>query len=61
MMNALASPAPASSMPAKAPSAIGKVLVYHLNDVVRSRWAIAYTLFFLPVTDALFRFGGGGI
>ena len=49
-----------STTPAKAPSAIGKVLAYQLNDVVRSRWAIVYALFFLIVTDALFRFGGGG-
>jgi Cu-processing system permease protein len=37
-----------------------KVLKYELQDVLRSRWIIAYALFFLVVTDALFRFGGDG-
>ena len=37
-----------------------KVAGYELRDVLRSRWLIGYTLFFVVVTDALFRFGGGG-
>jgi Cu-processing system permease protein len=37
-----------------------KVAGYEMRDVLRSRWLIGYTLFFLLVTDALFRFGGGG-
>ena len=37
-----------------------KVAGYEIRDVLRSRWLIGYTLFFLLVTDALFRFGGGG-
>lgn len=37
-----------------------KVAGYELRDVLRSRWLIGYTLFFLVVTDVLFRFGGGG-
>jgi Cu-processing system permease protein len=37
-----------------------KILKYQLHDALRSRWVIAYTLFFLVVTDALFRFGGTG-
>lgn len=37
-----------------------KILKYELSDVLRSKWALAYALFFLVVTDALFRFGGGG-
>lgn len=37
-----------------------KVARYEIRDVIRSRWLIGYTLFFLLVTDALFRFGGGG-
>jgi Cu-processing system permease protein len=39
--------------------AVGKVLKYELSDVIRSKWVAAYALFFLVVTDALFRFGGG--
>jgi Cu-processing system permease protein len=37
-----------------------KIMKYELRDVGRSRWLIAYTLFFAIVTDALLRFGGGG-
>ena len=37
-----------------------KVAGYEIRDVIRSRWLIGYTLFFLLITDALFRFGGGG-
>ncbi len=40
--------------------ATAKVFKYQLSNVLRSTWAIAYTLFFLVITDALFRFGGGG-
>src|SRR5438270_1218525 len=39
-------------------SAIAKVMKYELSDVIRSRWLIAYTLFFLVVTDGLLRFSG---
>lgn len=39
---------------------IAKVAGYEIRDVIRSRWLIGYTLFFLVITDALFRFGGGG-
>lgn len=39
--------------------AVGKVLKYELSDLVRSKWVVAYAAFFLVVTDALFRFGGG--
>jgi Cu-processing system permease protein len=35
-----------------------RVARYELRDVLRSRWLIAYALFFLFVTDALVRFGG---
>ncbi|HEX6049223.1 MAG TPA: ABC transporter permease subunit [Gemmatimonadaceae bacterium] len=35
-----------------------KVIGYQIRDVVRSRWLIAYALFFLLATDALLRFGG---
>lgn len=35
-----------------------KIVKYQLQDVLRSRWIIFYTLFFLAITDALFRFGG---
>jgi len=37
---------------------IAKVMKYELSDVVRSRWLVAYTLFFLVVTDGLLRFSG---
>jgi Cu-processing system permease protein len=37
-----------------------KVAGYELRDVIRSRWLIGYGLFFLVMTDTLFRFGGGG-
>jgi Cu-processing system permease protein len=37
-----------------------KIAGYQLRDMVRSRWLVAYGLFFLLVTDALFRFGGTG-
>ncbi|MBS1538734.1 MAG: ABC transporter permease subunit [Bacteroidetes bacterium] len=36
---------------------IFKVFQYELRDVVRSKWVILYTLFYLLITDALFRFG----
>jgi Cu-processing system permease protein len=37
-----------------------KILRYQTRDVLRSRWIPGYGLFFLLVTDALFRFGGDG-
>ncbi|MCH8569069.1 MAG: ABC transporter permease [Balneolales bacterium] len=37
-----------------------KLIKYQLRDVMRSRWVIFYLLFFVLVTDALFRFGGTG-
>ncbi|HLT46136.1 MAG TPA: ABC transporter permease subunit [Rubricoccaceae bacterium] len=43
-----------------APSAAVPVLRYALRDAVRGRWAPLYALFFGAVTDALFRFSGGG-
>jgi Cu-processing system permease protein len=39
-------------------SATGKIVKYHLKDVVRSRWLIGYTGFFLLATELLLRFGG---
>ena len=39
---------------------IAKIAGYEIRDVLRSRWLIGYALFFLLITDALFRFGGGG-
>ena len=36
-----------------------KVIKYELSDVLRSTWIIVYAVFFLVVTEALFRFGGG--
>ena len=43
-----------------AASATIRIMNYELRDVARSRWLIAYTVFFAIVTDALLRFGGGG-
>ncbi len=40
-------------------NAVAKVIKYEVSDVIRSRWVVAYTIFFLIVTEALFRFGGG--
>lgn len=40
------------------PAATRKIMAYELRDVVRSRWLIAYALFFGAVTDGLLRFGG---
>ncbi len=40
---------------------IFKILKYQLRDVFRSRWIIAYALFFLLLTDILFRFGSDGL
>jgi Cu-processing system permease protein len=37
-----------------------KIAKYQLQDVLRSRWMLVYGIFFLGVTDALFRFGGSG-
>ena len=44
----------------RVPHATAKLLKYELHDALRSKWAMAYAAFFLVVTDALFRFGGGG-
>lgn len=35
-----------------------KIVKYELSDVVRSRWLLAYALFFGVATDALLRFSG---
>jgi Cu-processing system permease protein len=37
-----------------------KIARYQLQDVLRSRWIVFYGVFFLILTDALFRFGGAG-
>ena len=42
------------------PAATGRIMKYELRDVARSRWLVAYTLFYLVATDALLRFGGAG-
>lgn len=36
-----------------------KIIKYELNDIIRGKWMFFYGLFFLLITDALFRFGGG--
>jgi Cu-processing system permease protein len=35
-----------------------KIIKYELQDVLRGKWVIFYTLLFLGITDVLFRFGG---
>lgn len=35
-----------------------KILKYQILDVLRSKWVIAYTLFFALATEGLLRFGG---
>lgn len=40
-------------------NATAKIAAYELSDVFRSKWAIAYFLFFFLMTEALFRMGGG--
>jgi Cu-processing system permease protein len=37
-----------------------KIARYQLRDVMRSRWALVYLLFFGVTTDVLFRFSGHG-
>ena len=39
-------------------STVLKVLKYHVRDAVRSRWLIAYALFFMLVTQGLLSFSG---
>ena len=41
------------------PGVLGKVMRYELSDVLRSRWLLSYTLFFLLLTDVILRFSGG--
>jgi Cu-processing system permease protein len=49
------------ALPARGTPAVAlKVAGYELRNAARSRWLLAYTLFFFLVTDALLRFGGGG-
>lgn len=38
--------------------AASKVVKYELSDVIRSRWLLGYTVFFLLATEGLLRFGG---
>jgi Cu-processing system permease protein len=37
-----------------------KIVRYQLRDTFRSNWIVIYGLFFLIITDVLFRFGGSG-
>ena len=41
-------------------SPVLKIVKYELHDVLRSRWLLAYTAFFLVATDALLRFSDTG-
>ena len=38
--------------------ATAKLVRYEMRNIVRSRWLLGYTLFFILATDALFRFSG---
>lgn len=57
-MSAVLAPA-AAAAPLRARAA-AKVARYELSNIARSRWLVAYALFFLVTTDALLRFGGDG-
>ncbi|MBM4169802.1 MAG: hypothetical protein FJ215_11720 [Ignavibacteria bacterium] len=35
-----------------------KILKYEFHNVIRNRWMLAYALFFLVISEALFQFGG---
>jgi Cu-processing system permease protein len=35
-----------------------KVIKYELSDIIRSKWVLAYMIFFLGLTESLFRLGG---
>jgi Cu-processing system permease protein len=37
-----------------------RIARYQIRDVMRSRWILLYGVFFLLLTDLLFRFGGSG-
>lgn len=37
---------------------VAKLLKYQLRDLIRNKWLLFYTLFFLLVTEGLFRFSG---
>ena len=52
--------APALLVPPVGARVAGKVVKYEVSNVLRSRWLLAYALFFLVATDALLRFGGDG-
>ncbi len=39
-------------------NATAKILTYELHDVLRSKWVMAYALFFLLLTESLLQFGG---
>ena len=53
-----------SDSPSAAPPTPGtvaaQVLRHGVRNLAHSRWLLGYALFFLLVTDALLRFGGGG-
>jgi Cu-processing system permease protein len=53
-------PLAAPAAPRRPAHAAAKVAWYETSNVARSRWLLAYALFFLVTTDALLRFGGGG-
>ncbi len=42
-------------------NATAKVMKFELYDLARSKWLLFYSLFFFLITDALFRFGEGGV
>lgn len=50
----------AGAAPTSRARATMRIVQYVLRDVMRGRWLLAYAGFFLLVTEALVRFGGGG-
>ena len=55
----VAAAAPARTVHTGAAATAAKIAWYEVSNVARSRWLLAYGLFFLVGTDALLRFGGG--
>ena len=58
----IAEAAPATGTPQATSRLRGtaKIVQYVLRDVTRGRWLVGYAGFFLLLTEALIRFGGGG-
>src|SRR5687768_9999294 len=55
-----AASASATPRPSSRVRGTAKIVHYVLRDVTRGRWLVGYAAFFLLLTEALIRFGGGG-